>query len=39
VEKRSTGLDESGLIELLSNKSLKLERLPTLPIFIEDLMP
>ena len=38
MEKRSTGLDKSSLIELLSNKSLNLERLPALPVFIEDLM-
>ncbi len=38
MEKRSTGLDESSLIELLSNKSLNLGRLPALHVFIEDLM-
>ncbi len=38
MEKRSTGLDESSLIELLSNKLLNLECLSALPVFIEDLM-
>ena len=39
MEKRSAGLDESGLSELLYDKSLNLERLSALTIFIEDLMP